>query len=98
MGNVNGRYEIEDDNSFGRSRPDADDSSVDARGTRSVDSVDECPPESPGRSRTPLMFAPQYSKHEIISVPESFLLGLLWSSSYRKSCFAHKLNVFVPSE
>ncbi|XP_042445274.1 SNF1-related protein kinase regulatory subunit beta-1-like [Zingiber officinale] len=59
MGNVNGRYEIEDDNSFGRSRPDADDSSVDVCGTRSVDSVDECPPESPGRSRTPLMFAPQ---------------------------------------
>lgn len=56
---MNGRDEIEDDNSSGRSRPDADDSSVDVRHTRSVDSVDEWPPESPGRSRTPLMFAPQ---------------------------------------
>ncbi|RZR79870.1 hypothetical protein BHM03_00005722 [Ensete ventricosum] len=62
MGNVSGRDEIEDggddDPSF-RSRSDADPGSTHVSRTRSVDSAENWPPENPGRSRSPLVFAPQ---------------------------------------
>ncbi|RRT62437.1 hypothetical protein B296_00019716 [Ensete ventricosum] len=62
MGNVSGRDGVEDggdDDASVRSRSDADPGSTPVRRVRSVDSVESWPPESPGRSRSPLMFAPQ---------------------------------------
>ncbi|CAD5165001.1 unnamed protein product [Musa acuminata subsp. malaccensis] len=62
MGNVSGRDGVEDggdEDASVRSRSDADPGSTNVRRVRSVDSVESWPPESPGRSRSPLMFAPQ---------------------------------------
>ncbi|XP_009414222.2 SNF1-related protein kinase regulatory subunit beta-1-like [Musa acuminata AAA Group] len=62
MGNVTGRDGVEDggdEDASVRSRSDADPGSTHVRRVRSVDSVESWPPESPGRSRSPLMFAPQ---------------------------------------
>ncbi|WOL06793.1 SNF1-related protein kinase regulatory subunit beta-1-like isoform X5 [Canna indica] len=63
MGNVTGRDGIEDgggdDDSSVRSRSDVDPGSTHVRRIGSVDSVEIWSPESPGRSRSPLMFAPQ---------------------------------------
>ncbi|CAL9148319.1 unnamed protein product [Musa hybrid cultivar] len=62
MGNVSGRDGVEDggdEDASVRSRSDADPGSTHVRRVRSVDSVESWPPESPGRSRSPLMFAPQ---------------------------------------
>ncbi|XP_074588355.1 SNF1-related protein kinase regulatory subunit beta-1-like [Curcuma longa] len=62
MGNANGRDGMEDaddGDASVRSRSDAGSSSNHIRRIRSVESADVWPPESPRRSRSPLMFAPQ---------------------------------------
>lgn len=59
---MSGRDGVEDggdEDASVRSRSDADPGSTHVRRVRSVDSVESWPPESPGRSRSPLMFAPQ---------------------------------------
>lgn len=68
---MNGRDEAEyggDDEDFVRSQSDADPGSTHVRHNRSVGTVEIWPPESPGRSRSPLMFTPQ------VTVPLSVLM------------------------
>ncbi|URE39315.1 major facilitator superfamily antiporter [Musa troglodytarum] len=91
MGNVNGRDGVEDggdEDASVRSRSDADPGSTHVRRVRSVDSVESWPPESPGRSRSPLMFAPQVTIALLLltvfgAVCFLFLHGCFDASSFR---------------